>query len=245
MHFQPIIETRTGRVFGFEALLRGMNGTEVAAPEGLFDKNGHLSEDEILRLDIACIGSALRTGRELAQNHALFVNLHVGTLEVLHENFKDFMGFMESLGVPTGQVVFEISEKTDPTTIKDSCESLAGFAASGIRMAIDDVGGSFSWLHHMMCVGPEFIKVDKAFVKGISSSKKRQAVVMSLELMCERMGIKLVAEGIEDAKDLAVMVSFGVNYVQGFFLGPPEPLHRWLSKEVPAFDISGAKEQKA
>ena len=70
MAFQPILELQSKKIHGFEALLRGSNGTSLPNPDILFNREGYLDNEILLRLDTACVGSALRSGRELARHTA-------------------------------------------------------------------------------------------------------------------------------------------------------------------------------
>ena len=75
MAFQPILELSSEKIHGFEALLRGSNGTSLADPDILFNRKGYLDNEILLRLDMACIGSALRSGRELAKTRILSISI--------------------------------------------------------------------------------------------------------------------------------------------------------------------------
>lgn len=230
MHFQPIKHTQSDDIFGFEALLRGPEGTPMAEPEGLFSGDGRLMGRELATLDMACIGSALRGGSALASKYTLFVNLRAETLGRLCRRTEDFLGFLDELGLDPAKLVFEISESTDPSELKAFCTSLGGLLASGIRFAVDDVGGSFHWLHNMLCLEPMFLKLDKSFVREISVFKSKQAVVSSLALMSGKMDMHVVAEGVQDAGELQTVRDFGVGYVQGYFLGRPQPAGAWFDR---------------
>ncbi len=228
MVFQPIVETQTGKIMGFEALMRGTRLSPTESPERLFSEKGR--PDDLLQLDIGCIGSALRSGSALAPNYRIFINAHSVTLRELAMNFDAFLKFLEGLGINPDRIVFEISEKTDYASASAIQGYLVEFIKSGIRIAIDDVGASFKWLHHMLHTKPTYLKVDRSYIHEINMSTRKQALVRSLHLMCREMGLKVIAEGIESHEQLCMLKAIGVPFAQGFWFGRPEAVDGWIGK---------------
>jgi EAL domain-containing protein (putative c-di-GMP-specific phosphodiesterase class I) len=227
MAFQPIVEVRSVMVYGFEALLRGPKEKPLADIEGLFRTNG--CPDELIRLDMACVGSALRCGRMLASNQCIFINVHADTLRELSLNFDAFLKILDELEINPESIVFEISERTDHKRVSAIIEYLDKFLHLGVQTAIDDVGASFNWIHNMLPLKPKFLKLDKSFIREISRYKMKQAIVRSLALMTEKMNVNLIAEGIETPQALQMLKGYRVSFAQGFLLGRPRPAEKWLS----------------
>jgi EAL domain-containing protein (putative c-di-GMP-specific phosphodiesterase class I) len=231
MAFQSIRDLKSGRVYGYEALLRGINGIPLPCPESVFGRNTYLSEEILLRLDIACIGSALRSGEALAKNARLFINVHARTLSYLSEHLPAFFGALEQFQISRDAVVFELSELTDPGHAVRVEQDLKEFVDRGIEVAVDDVGFSFTWLHHMLHTKPSYIKIDKAYVAGITQSRRMHALVESLHRMCGVMGVQTVPEGIEAPEQLEVLRGIGIGLGQGFLFERPKPAEQWLAGE--------------
>ena len=229
MAYQPILELKTKKTYGFEALLRGSNGTPLPNPDSLFN-NGHLPPEVLLRLDMACVGSALRSGRELAKTHHLFINIHSFTLYHLSLNLGSFAGILEELHIDPERIIFEISERTDLSCVPEVEKNLREFMKLGIQAAIDDIGASFNWLHHMLNTMPAFLKVDRSFIHDIIASRRKQALVRSLNLMSGAMGLRLVAEGVEDQQQAQMLGEIGVAFAQGYLFGRPQPAESWVKK---------------
>lgn len=229
MAFQPIVELRTEKIYGFEALLRGSNGTNLQSPGFLFNQEGYLDKECHLRLDTACIGSALRSGRELAKKHFLFINIHFATLHHLSLNLDSFTHLLDELGINPEHIVFEISEKTDSSRASEAEKYLREFVRLGIQVAIDDIGASFNWIHHMLGVKPLYLKVDKAIIDNIDISRRKQALLKSLNLMADSMGIHLITEGVESFGQSQCMNEIGIGFAQGFWLGHPYPAETWMN----------------
>jgi EAL domain-containing protein (putative c-di-GMP-specific phosphodiesterase class I) len=225
MAFQPIVETLSGEAYGFEGLLRDTDGSPLHDIEGLFSCG---CTKELLKLDMACMGSALRCGRMLPPSNYIFINANVSTLKELSRNIDAFHGFLEELQISPERIVFEISEKTDHTSVANVFECIGELLELGVRIAIDDIATSFNWLHHMLSIKPKFLKVDRTFIGGIERYTRKQALVRSLTLMTEKMGMHLIAEGIENPQELLTLKECGVPFVQGYLLGRPEAVENWL-----------------
>ena len=229
MAFQPIVDLKTEKIHGFEALLRGSNGTILQSPDILFNKEGYLDKDSLLSLDTACIGSALRSGRELAKKHSLFINIHFATLHYLSLHLDSFMHLLDELVINPANIVLEISERTDLSRASEAEIYLREFVRLGIQVAIDDIGGSFNWIHHMLDVRPSYLKVDKAVIDNIEVSRRKQALLKSLNLMAYSMGIHLIAEGVESLGQSQLINELGIGFAQGFLLGHPRPAETWMN----------------
>ncbi len=219
---------RLKKFTGFEALLRGSNGTSLPNPDILFNQEGYLDNEMLLRLDMACVGSALRSGRELAKTHRLFINIHFSTLQSLFGHLDSFSSLLRDLDINPENLVFEISEKTDLACAVDVEKYLREFVKLGIQVAIDDIGGSFNWLHNMLDIKPSYLKVDKSFIHDIDTSRRKHALVQSLHVMSGTMGLHLIAEGIENPGQVTVLNNIGVGFAQGFWFGKPQAAETWL-----------------
>lgn len=226
MAFQPIVKS-SGDVYGFEALLRGTDAIPIPCPEDLFSKkrcNGSL-----IRLDMACIGSALRSGVKFTQRHKLFINIHAETLTYLSKNREAFFEFLKTINIPCGRIIFEISERTDTACISEINGSLEALLDSGIQIAIDDVYSDFLWLKHMLFLKPAFLKIDKSLIRGINKSLSKKELLRILAWMSQNRGIRMIAEGVEDEETFDLLKDYGIPLVQGFLLGRPEPVGHWNS----------------
>ena len=231
MAFQPIVELRTKNIYGFEALLRGSNGTNLQSPGFLFNQEGYLDKECLLRLDTACIGSALRSGRELAKKHCLFLNVHFATLHYLSLHLDSFTRLLDELDINPANIVFEISERTDIRCVAEMEIYLRKFVRLGMQIAIDDIGASFNWIHHMLYVKPSYLKVDKAIIDNIDISRRKQALLRSLDLMANSMGMHLIVEGVENLRQSQLLNETGIAFAQGFRLGQPHPAETWIKNE--------------
>jgi len=239
--FQPIVDTGTGSAIGYESLLRGPENTPLANPSRLFNEHGYLPDDVRLRLDRACIDSSVRTGRNLPDDTLLFINILGATIIQLTELLDEFTGLLDQLKIAPGRIVFEVSETTSRQMTDDLALCIRRLQRAGIRVALDDIGVRSPYLYHLLCLEPEFLKLDRLFVQDIDKNPRKQVLVDSMARMAERMGARLIAEGIETAGEFATMRSLQVPMSQGYFLGRPLPAGQW--QEARCAGASGRTER--
>ena len=235
--FQPIVDTGTGSAIGYESLLRGPENTPLANPSRLFNEHGYIPDDVRLNLDRACIDSAVRTGRNLPNDSLLFINILGSTLIQLTSLLDEFIALLDQLGIEPSRIVFEVSETTSREMTDDLSQCIRSLQRAGIRVALDDIGVRSPYLYHLLCLEPEFLKLDRLFVQDIDKNPRKQVLVDSMARMAERMGASLIAEGIETAGEFATMRSLKVPMSQGFYLGRPHPAGQWL--EARCAGVSG------
>ena len=231
--FQPIVDTGTRKSIGFESLLRGPEGTLLADPERLFNEVGYLPEDTMLTLDRACIDSAVRTGKNLPDNTLIFINILGTTMMRMASMLDAFLALLGELQIDPARIVFEVSETTNRELTEHISAVLHLLQRSGIRVALDDIGVRSPYLYHLLYLEPEFIKLDRIFIKGIDRDSRKQDLVHCMTGMARTMGARLVAEGIETAQEFEVMEALGVPLSQGNYLGRPQPAKQWQLAGAP------------
>jgi EAL domain-containing protein (putative c-di-GMP-specific phosphodiesterase class I) len=225
--FQPIVDTATRTSIGFESLLRGPEGTLLEDPGRFFNEVGYLPEDIRLSLDRACIDSAVRTGKNLPDNTLIFINILGTTMIRMTSMLNAFLSLLSELQIDPARIVFEVSETTNRELTDPISEVLHLFQRSGIRVALDDIGVRSPYLYHLLYLEPEFIKLDRIFIKGIDRDRRKQDLVHCMTGMAKTMGARLIAEGIETAQEFEVMKALGVPMSQGYYLGRPQPAKQW------------------
>lgn len=228
--FQPIVDTTSGLAIGYESLLRGPDDTPLADPGRLFNEEGYLPENVRCKLDRACIDSAVRTGRNLPNDALLFINILGSTLIQLTTLLGEFTALLSMLRIDPGRIVFEVSETTSRAMTDDLARCIRRLQKAGIRVALDDIGVRSPYLYHLLCLEPEFLKMDRIFVQDIDRNPRKQLLVDSMARMAERLGARLIAEGIETAGEFATMKALSVPISQGYYLGRPRPAGQWLAE---------------
>jgi len=235
---QPILDMVEGRVMGYEALSRGPSNSPLHAPQALFrvaEQHGLLTA-----LDWACVRMALKTFARLNLAGRLFVNLSPGSL--LDASFAPDMLLAElnHFGLAGSQIVIEITENATSLDYEDLRQAASRLRAAGIEVAIDDLGEGFSSLRLWSELKPAFVKIDKHFIADIHQDPHKIQFVRSIRQMAEGAHSCVIAEGVENQSELAVLKDLGIRYAQGYLIGRPSPVPvRLLPREVMACLESG------
>ncbi len=227
--FQPIVQLNTGRIMGFEALLRGPQSTALGNPGRIFGNSSPLSPGLIQDLDAACVAAALRAGRLLVPMGLLFINVHIQTLLHMRHLQNHYLRLMESSGIPPEAVVVEISERSRTETPRALARILRGLRKRGFRFALDDFGSAYSGLQHLLWFEPDYVKLDRAFAKCIHRSARKQALVAGAANVARKLGSKVIVEGVETSEELLTLMALDIPMAQGYHFGRPKAAVFWAS----------------
>lgn len=225
MHFQPIIDlSGAGRILGYEALCRARD----AAENLLCDRELFTLARQAMRLDhadLTCQSLALqRKAHDMPAGMILFLNVMATTL--VHASWPErFLRLLNELLIAPEEIVIEIAqgERVPVQQLAESCDTLR---ANGLRIALDDCA-KFSCLTTLAQVRADFIKIDRSLVHDAQGSQVRTVLVQALVSQAERLGSRVIAEGLERSEDLAFCQSQGIHLVQGnlFALPSRDVLH--------------------
>lgn len=225
--FQPTFEwigpeAQFPRVHFIECLSRGPRGTTMESAGVLFEYARRKGKEAVL--DRICLELALRTVAGWPERPLISLNVHASTLE----RDPDFAGFLDGLarqsGVPLTEIILEIVEHAPDWSSPEFLRILASLKDAGVRIALDDIGLGQSNYRMILDCRPDYFKLDRYLVSGCAADPNRKAVMESLVLLANRMGGRVVAEGIETAEDLATVRSLGIHLVQGYLLARPSTL---------------------
>ena len=220
--FQPIVDLRSGVVFGYEALARGPRETALETPDALFaDAAAQGRTDDLERLCCTrAIDRASAREEEGGITGKLFVN--VGPEQVGRAGFLPFLlARVARAGVHPRSVVLEVTESRMSPDLPALLAGIAEWRDAGFRIALDDAGAGHSDLRIAAEIIPDFLKLDRSLVRGIDTHRGRRAAVESLVYLSETLSVEVVAEGIETFEELRTVRALGVHHGQGFLLGRP------------------------
>jgi len=220
--YEPIVEVDTHVVFAYESLVRGPDDSEFHSPIHLF---GAADEyDMLFELDCQSRASGLRGAVDFPQGTKLFLNI---LPTAFHDpNFRAER-LIETLAkcqlLPT-DVVFEISEQESIENFSVFKESRDYYRSLGFQFALDDTGSGYAGLEALLEISPDFIKMDRAFVSGVDEDFARQDLLSALLTVAEKMGAKVIGEGLDRPEELEMLSKLGIHYGQGWLFGHPTPL---------------------
>jgi EAL domain-containing protein (putative c-di-GMP-specific phosphodiesterase class I) len=128
------------------------------------------------------------------------------------------------------RVVLEITERASLDGIVDVRSKLAELRKMGFRIAIDDLGAGYAGLTSFTTLEPDFVKLDMSLIRDVDTNATKQKLVSTMTSLCKELGMMVVAEGVETAGELGVLVEMGCDLLQGYLLakpGRPFPTFVW------------------
>jgi diguanylate cyclase (GGDEF)-like protein len=224
--YQPIVAIPDGALFGVEALirwthpLRGPIGPAVFIPAA--ERTGLIVPLGAWILEQAC-RQAMRWRRELGHAAPSTVTVNVSARQLREAGFATEVDtILRRTGLPPHVLTLEVTE----TTVFDggtALTELRAIAALGVTIALDDFGTGHSSLGLLLTCPADILKVDKSFVDDITKGGQQAAVAAALIGICDSMGLRAVAEGVETAAQAAELHRLGYRYAQGYHYARPMP----------------------
>ena len=218
---QPILDQRSNRISHEELLarLRGATpGDEVLQPAAFLPEAERLGLIGIV--DRWMLGQAIQLA---ARGRIATVNISARSIDdprVLGEVCE----MVEAAPAAGPRLIFEITETAALEHLDAALELTGRLAPVGCRFALDDFGTGFGSLTYLRHLPVQFLKIDTSFVRGVVRSRADQALVRSVVAIASELGLRTVAEGVEDGATLALLREFSVDHVQGYLIGRPEPV---------------------
>jgi EAL domain-containing protein (putative c-di-GMP-specific phosphodiesterase class I) len=220
--YEPIVEVESRTVYGYEALARGPAGSEFHSPYALFATA--TEQDLLFQLDCLCRQSGLHGARELPGGAKLFLNVRPTTIHDPAFRAESISKTLEACGLSPSDMVFEISEQESIGNFDIFREVRDYYRRLGFQIALDDTGAGYASLEAVMELSPDYIKVDRAFVHGIDEDPGRQELLRALRSVADRIGARIIGEGLDTLEELATLGRLGIPFGQGWLFGKPHPL---------------------
>ncbi|MDX5378548.1 MAG: EAL domain-containing protein [Halomonas sp.] len=220
---QPIVRLSDGDVRHYEVLLR------MRGPKGALISPVHFipvaeRSGQIVHIDRWVLRQSLRAlSRVQAQGISLAVNLSGQTLH--DEGLKQFlMEELKTTGADPHHLILEITETAAVTDFSSARGVLQALRDLGCRTALDDFGVGFSSFHYLGELPVDFIKIDGAFIRTLSTNADSQVIVKAIADIAAGFGKQAIAEFVDQEVLISLLTSYGITYGQGYHLGRPTPL---------------------
>ncbi len=224
LRYQPIVELATGRLAGFEALVRWQH------PErGLLGPGEFISISEqnrtVIRLGAWVAREAVREFCSWGRTD-LTIAVNVSVRQLVQSNFaSEIAGILVSAGMDARALKIEITESALMEDVETSARALRELRDLGVQAHIDDFGTGYSSLSYLRRFPIESIKIDRSFVAEMTDRPEAFEIVRTIVTLASTLGLSVTAEGIETAEQLAACKSLGITYGQGYYLSYPlEPI---------------------
>ncbi|MCP5161294.1 MAG: EAL domain-containing protein [Hahellaceae bacterium] len=235
LNFQPKFSVRDETLIGMEALLRwnhprfGLIRPDEFIP--VAEQTGIIKPLTrwVIEHALAVLQDLYRAG------HHISMAINISASNLREADFVEFVSSaIQASALPAHQIILELTETAMMTDPVRSLAALEALANTGARISIDDFGTGYSSLAYIKKLPASEIKIDRSLIKEISSKSEDQVIVRATTQMCQQLGFKVVAEGVEDELTLRALKQIGCDLVQGYYLLPPLPLDRlveWLCKD--------------
>ena len=226
MAYQPIVDIRDKTVFAYEALVRGKDGS------GAGEVLSWVNDENRYTFDQTCRVKAIEIASKLGIECNLSINFLPNAVYKPETCIRATMEAADMFNFPVEKIIFEVTE-AEPVKDPDHLQNIfLEYQKRGFITAIDDFGAGYAGLNLLTKFKPEIIKLDMELCRGIAADDIKQTITQGIISTTRALGIEIIAEGIEDHKDLKVLIDMGVYLIQGFIFSKP------FIEELPIPDFS-------
>lgn len=215
MAFQPIVDIDRNEIYAYEALVRGPNGESAGSVLGQVTDQNRYYFDQAARV------TAIRLASELGIEANLSINFMPNAVYKPQACIRATMEAAAIYGFDPKRLIFEVTEAERITDRGHLRSIFDEYRERGLMRAIDDYGEGFAGLNHLIELEPDLVKIDLNLVRGVDEHRSKQAVIRSTAMMCDEMGIELIAEGVETREEYETLRSLGLNRFQGYWFARP------------------------
>ena len=226
--YQEIIDLKDMSLFSFEVLMRiKFNGRFLSAEEfvNVAERIGAMQ-----KLDLLLIERVFENYKLFENKFPLFIFINMVPDNLTEDFAEKVRALADKYSVPTNNVVFEITERKAIEDIIQVVSFVRELKDEGFRFAIDDFGSGYSSFYYLKYLPVDFLKIEGEFIKSLPDSPTDRVFIEGIVSVAKKMGIKTIAEYVENEKVLEVVKDLGIDYAQGYYLGKPETLEEKLKK---------------
>jgi len=222
VHFQPVVESKSLRIIGYEALIRGVKEDgALVSPKLLFDTAE--KTDTLFYLDRFCRETAVKTAAvKKLLNYKIFINFIPTSIYDPVSCLQSTIQWAKHLEFEPSNLVFEVVESYRVSDIEHLSNVLNYYRNHGFLVALDDVGSGYSNLNVLVNLKPDIIKIDREIIRNIHNDELKQSVFKAIILLSRESNIQVLAEGVETVEEYN-FVKEHVDLVQGYLFAKPNP----------------------
>lgn len=221
--YQPKVNTRTGRIEGAEALIRWKHPDWGVVSPGEFiplaEENGAVLAmgDWVLQEVCETLSTWIREGHPVVP-----VSVNISPRRLLRSDFvQNVQDTIHAAGIDPSLIEFELTEYVIIQNTEMTKKVISQLKSFGIRFALDDFGTGYSSLSYLMDLDIDALKIDKSFIDGIGLNKANEGIVKSALFLANELGIRAVAEGVEEHHQVKFLLQQGCLQIQGYYFSKP------------------------
>ena len=223
--YQPIISLESGKIAGFEALLRWQHPSRGLLSPAEFipiaEETGLIREVGWWSLSEAC--RQIARWRSMSPGADLTISVNLSVKQFLQPNFAaQLEGLLRELKLPEGTLKLELTESSIMTDPISAVTLLSQIKSLGIRLAIDDFGTGYSSLSYLQRFPLDTLKIDRSFTSAMGCGGKEESmIVRTIMPLAHNLGLDVVAEGVETDEQVNLLKELRCKYAQGFYFSRP------------------------
>ena len=241
LYYHAVMNVK-GEVVGVEALVRWLHPQRGRVPPFEFipvaEQSGLIMQLGYWVLKSACDQLVLWSTDEHAQ--ALSISINISARQFRHAEFvNDILGTLKQTGANPKRLKLELTESLLVTDVQEATNKMRTLREAGVRFALDDFGTGYSSLSYLKNLPLDELKIDQSFVRDLLTDSKNAAIALTVLALGLRLGLDVVAEGVETEQQRDFLARNGCAYFQGFLFGQPVPVSELkLDAKVPGFPVT-------
>jgi EAL domain-containing protein (putative c-di-GMP-specific phosphodiesterase class I) len=225
LHYQPKIEVATGRIAGFEALLRWNSARLGFVPPDKFipvaEQSGQMDAIGDWVLFTACqhLRAWMDKGLEVGS-----IAVNISGVQLRQQNLPNrIQNLLDKFNIKTHQLEIELTESSLVKTYDQSFAILKQIEEMGLRVTMDDFGTGYSSLSYLKNIPLSCLKIDKSFISDINQDENADKLIASIVSIAHGLGLEVVAEGVEEEYQVDHLIALNCEYLQGYYFSRPVP----------------------
>jgi len=224
LYYQPIVDMKTNVIRKAEALIRWQHTTRGWVSPADFIP---IAEDTGMIVDIGdwVFREAARQAKHWCEKHdAQFqISVNASPVQFKRNRSTEWFDYLRQIGLSGKCISIEITEGLLLDASASITEQLSAFSAAGIQVSLDDFGTGYSALSYLKKFDIDFLKIDQSFVRNLASDPDDMALCEAIILMAHKLGIQVVAEGVETVEQRDLLAAAGCDFAQGYLYSRPVP----------------------
>ncbi|WJS05766.1 putative bifunctional diguanylate cyclase/phosphodiesterase [Roseibium aggregatum] len=215
LEYQPIIESLTGQIRGFEALARWENPILGRVPPDVFVEAAERT-GLIFTLTKELLIKAMNAAKDWPSD--IYLSFNLSTMDICsRDQVSQILQLVRDAGFPPSRLVFEITETAVMKDFDRAISSLKRLKFSGFALALDDFGTGNSSLAYLLKLPIDRVKIDRAFTNEINEDQAASKIIAAVISLCESLKLTCIIEGVENKFQVAELQKLGCNKMQGYF----------------------------
>lgn len=230
---QPIFQSNSNQIAGFEALIRwqyprlGLLSPQLFMPLALSENIFPVFHQHTLSLIIPLL-------KKLTKRYPSCYLAMNAPAQFFHQqhSIEHLASMLKSHQIEPEKLVIELPESQTCIDHDTSLRNISLMRQMGIRLALDDFGKEHSNLARIKTINTDILKIDRCFIEHIHEDTRSQAILKAMVDLTYRLNITIIAEGVENQQQFQVLRELGINHIQGYYYGRPQPANYWLKPKV-------------